>query len=647
MDDPKGVAPNIDSSALDPVIKGAVDRLLARQADDGHWIFELEADATIPAEYIMLNHYLDEINDPLEQKIAAYLRNKQLERGGWPLFHDGGFNMSASVKAYFALKLAGDAPEAPHMVKARNAIRARGGAAEVNVFTRIALALFRQIPWRATPVSRVELLLLPKWFPWNIYKMSYWTRTVMVPLLVLTSLRPAARNPRAVNIDELFLTPPAESPFRLANPTGHILGSIFIAFDRLIFPFQRFIPGFATQRAVKHAMAFIDERLNGQDGLGGIFPAMVNALLAYDALGYAKDDPRVVATRKAIDDLVIERDDTAYCQPCVSPVWDTALAAQALMEASSGNGVDAVVGEACDWLVGRQVLDVHGDWNEARPETRPGGWAFQYWNDHYPDVDDTAVVVMALHRDNAEKHSEAISRGAEWVLGMQSSNGGWAAFDADNDYELLENIPFADHGALLDPPTADVSARSVSMLAQLGYDRSLPAVEAGIKFLIEQQEEDGSWFGRWGTNYVYGTWSVLSALNAIGEDMDADYIRRAVAWLESRQRFDGGWGEDCATYWMEHRTETKASTPSQTAWAVLALLAAGEVNTDTVRRGIRYLVESRNAEGAWDEEFYNAVGFPRVFYLLYHGYREYFPLWALARYRNLNSSNSLRPSFGM
>jgi squalene-hopene/tetraprenyl-beta-curcumene cyclase len=516
----------------------------------------------------------------------------------------------------------------------------------VNVFTRIALALFRQIPWRATPVSRVELLLLPRWFPWNIYRMSYWTRTVMVPLLVLTTLRPAARNPRGVNIDELFLTPPNESQYRLANPTGHLLGSLFIAFDRLIFPFQRFIPKFATRRAVDRAMSWITQRLNGDDGLGGIFPAMANALLAYDALGYSKDDPAVRRTRKAIDDLVIDRGDMAYCQPCVSPVWDTALAAQALMEVDQGESNDGMV-EAANWLADRQVLDVRGDWIEARPETRPGGWAFQYWNDYYPDVDDTAAVVMALHRADPKKFSNAIERGAEWVLGMQSKNGGWAAFDADNDYELLENIPFADHGALLDPPTADVTARSISMLAQLGYNASHPDVARGLEFLRSQQEEDGSWFGRWGTNYIYGIWSVLLALNAIGEDMDAPYVRRAVAWLESRQRRDGGWGEDCATYWMEHRTVSKVSTPSQTAWAVLALLAAGEVESDTVGHGIRYLMESRNAEGAWDEEFYNAVGFPRVFYLLYHGYREYFPLWALARYRNLKSSNSLRPSFGM
>ena len=335
-----------------------------------------------------------------------------------------------------------------------------------------------------------------------------------------------------------------------------------------------------------------------------------------------------------------------YCQPCLSPVWDTALAAHALLEAGAGPDDDVLI-RASDWLKDRQILDVAGDWAVKAPDVRPGGWAFQYWNDYYPDVDDTAVVVMALHRADPERYREAIARGAEWIFGMQSANGGWGAFDIDNDHNGLQHIPFADHGALLDPPTADVSARCLSMLAQLGYARDHQVVARAIDYLRREQETDGSWFGRWGNNYVYGTWSVLCALNAAGEDMQAPYIRQAVDWLKASQSPDGGWGEDCASYWQHRRDEVKSSTPSQTAWAVLGLMAAGEVDSVAVKSGVDYLLKSPREEGKWHEEYFNAVGFPRVFYLRYHGYSAYFPLWTLARYRNLKKRNGARPEFGM
>ena len=646
MDELKGVAPEIGVETLDSVVSDAAAALLARQSGDGHWVFELEADATIPAEYIMLNHFLGEIDDDLERKLARYLRQRQGSDGGWPLFHDGEMNVSASVKAYFALKLVGDDIESPHMVRARDAILAAGGAAETNVFTRFALALFGLIPWRAAPISRVELLLASRWFPWHIYKVSYWTRTVTVPLLILTSLKPVARNPRGVRLDELFRTPPDKEKYKLPNPRGRWLSKLIIALDRTAYPLQPLIPKFLTRMGIEKALEFIAARLNGEDGLGGIFPAMVNVIMAYDVLGYPKDHPGYAQTRKAIDNLLVFKDDFAYCQPCLSPIWDTALAAHALMEAGY-DGDSRPIKSAADWLAGRQVVNVRGDWTEQRKDIPSGGWAFQYWNDYYPDVDDTAVVAMAIHRADSQTHAVGLAQGADWVVGMQSKNGGWAAFDADNEHYFLENIPFADHGALLDPPTADVTARSVSMLCQMGYERSHPVVARGLKFLAGQQESDGSWFGRWGTNYIYGTWSVLCALNAAGEDMRSPAIRKAVAWLENRQRDDGGWGEDCATYWEQRRDEVKTSTPSQTAWALLALMAAGEVGSEAVQRGISYLMATRNGDGLWQEEHYNAVGFPRVFYLLYHGYALYFPLMALARYRNLKSSNSLRPSHGM
>jgi squalene-hopene/tetraprenyl-beta-curcumene cyclase len=344
--------------------------------------------------------------------------------------------------------------------------------------------------------------------------------------------------------------------------------------------------------------------------------------------------------------LLILKDESGYCQPCMSPVWDTGLAALALMEAETPrDGANAA--RAMNWLAERQVLDVAGDWTWQRPGLRPGGWAFQYANPHYPDVDDTALVGMALDRAGDPAQRETIERAAEWIIGMQSANGGWGSFDADNTKFYLNHIPFADHGALLDPPTADVSARCLGFLAQLGYKAEHPTIARAIQFLKREQEADGSWFGRWGTNYVYGTWSVLCALNAVHEDPQQPYIRRAVEWLKGCQREDGGWGEDGATYWRERRGECKASTPSQTAWALLALMAAGEADSDAVKRGIAHLLEAPREGCAWQEPWFTAVGFPRVFYLRYHGYCRFFPLWALARYRNLMHSNDKTVHYGI
>jgi squalene-hopene/tetraprenyl-beta-curcumene cyclase len=639
-------SPAAAGDAVDAIVEQTRDALGALQNADGHWVFELEADATIPAEYIMLEHYLDEIDEAVEAKIAVYLRRVQSEDGGWPLFHDGATDLSATVKAYYALKLVGDDIEAPHMRRARAAILARGGAARANVFTRIGLALFGQVPWRAVPVMPVEIMHLPKWFPFHLSKVSYWSRTVIAPLLVLMALKPRARNPRGVHIRELFTTPPDEEARYLANATGKPLGSVFLAIDRTLRVLEPMFPAGPRRRAIERAVAFWTERLNGEDGLGGIFPAMANAVMAYDALGYAKDHPHLVTAKASIKKLLVIKDDEGYCQPCLSPIWDTALAVQAMMEAGAPRD-GASARQAAEWMAGRQILTVKGDWADWRPHVRPGGWAFQYWNDYYPDVDDTAAVGIALDRVGDPRHREAIDRAAEWVIGMQSAGGGWGAFDADNTYSYLNHIPFADHGALLDPPTEDVSGRCIGFLCQIGYKRDHPVVTRGLDYLRRTQEEDGSWFGRWGTNYIYGTWSVLSAFNAAGEDAGAPHIRRAVEWLKSRQRPDGGWGEDGASYWDEQRDACKASTASQTAWATLALMAAGEVDSAAVRRGIAFLTEGRRQGARWDEEWYTAVGFPRVFYLRYHGYAAYFPLWALARYRALTSGNAKTVAYGM
>jgi squalene-hopene/tetraprenyl-beta-curcumene cyclase len=642
----------ISVSAVDRSIDAATRALLALQRPDGHWVFELEADATIPAEYVLLRHYLAEpVDAVLERKIAVYLRRIQGEHGGWPLFRDGAFDMSASVKAYFALKMIGDPIGAPLMVRAREAIRARGGASNSNVFTRLMLALFGFISWRAVPVMPVEIMLLPKWFPFHLDKISYWSRTVIVPLLVLQALKPTARNPKGVRIDELFLEPP--ETIGLAPKAPQQKASWFWFFrgvDALLRVAVPLFPKTLRQRAIDCAKAWVTERLNGEDGLGAIFPAMANSVMMFDVLGLPEDDPLRATARKSVEKLLAVHEHEAYCQPCVSPIWDTGLTCHALLEVG-GERVAAQARKGLDWLAPKQILDVKGDWIARRPDLRPGGWAFQYANPHYPDVDDTAVVVMAMDRvqglSAASDFRASIAPAREWVLGMQSENGAWGAFDADNEYYYLNNIPFADHGALLDPPTEDVTARCVSMLAQLGETKS-EAVTRAVEYLRRTQLEEGSWYGRWGMNYIYGTWSVLCALNAAGLDHPAPEFRKAVAWLVRIQNSDGGWGEDGASYKLDYRGyEPAPSTASQTAWALLGLMAAGEIDHPAVARGIDYLSRMQGSDGFWDEPRYTATGFPRVFYLRYHGYAKFFPLWALARYRNLKNANDRSVAFGM
>jgi squalene-hopene/tetraprenyl-beta-curcumene cyclase len=641
----------IDPPGLDSAIERSIESLLSLQHADGHWVFELEADATIPAEYILLQHYLGTIEQAgypdLEQRIARYLRAAQGPDGGWPLFFGGATDISASVKAYFALKAAGDPVDAPHMARARAAILARGGARRCNVFTRILLALFAEVPWRAVPVMPVEIMLLPGWFPFHIDKISYWSRTVLVPLLVLMALRPTARNPHGVTIPELFVDPPESVRDWIAPSTASPIGHAFALLDRLLRLAEPMFPADPRRRAIERAVGFVTERLNGEDGLGGIFPAMANSLMMFDCLGYPLDHPNCVAAATALRKLVVVDGERSYVQPCVSPVWDTALACHALMEVGDAR-LKPTIRRALDWLADKQVLDTVGDWAATRPGLRPGGWAFQYANAHYPDLDDTAAVALALDRFDAARYRNAIERAAEWVRGMQSKNGGWGSFDADNVHTYLNHIPFADHGALLDPPTADVSARCVGLLAQLGTPPDDPGLATALGYLRGEQEADGSWFGRWGTNYIYGTWSVLAALNAAGMDRRAPEIRRAVAWLLAHQRADGGWGEAGDSYWsgMPHG-EAPYSTASQTAWALLGLMAAGEVDNPAVANGIGYLIANQDGDGNWDEPWYTAVGFPRVFYLRYHGYRAFFPLWALARYRRLSLANSPGVPFGL
>ena len=643
-----------NASALEKGIGSATEALMGLQRSDGHWVFELEADSTIPAEYILLRHHLAEpVDAELETKIGNYLRRVQGAHGGWPLVHDGEFDMSASVKAYFALKMIGDDVNAPHMVRAREAIHSRGGAINSNVFTRFTLAMFGVLTWRAVPVLPVEIMLLPMWSPFHINKISYWARTTMVPLMVLAALKARAKNPKGVTIDELFLQDPRSIGMTAKAPhQSRAWFLLFRSLDAVLRVVEPLFPKALRRRAIDAALAFIEERLNGEDGMGAIYPPIANIVMMYDALGHGPDYPPRASTRRALDLLLVVGEEEAYCQPCVSPVWDTTLTCHALIESGSGKAM-ASAKQGLDWLTPRQVLDFKGDWAVKAPNVRPGGWAFQYNNAHYPDLDDTAVIVMSMDRmrrwDGGRDYDAAIDRGREWIEGLQSRNGGWAAFDVDNLEYYLNNIPFSDHGALLDPPTEDVTARCISMLAQLGETaQTSKAVAAGIEYLRGTQLAEGSWYGRWGMNYIYGTWSVLCALNAAGISHQDQMLRKAADWLVSVQNGDGGWGEDATTYRLDYNGLTPApSTASQTAWALLALMAAGEVDHPAVARGIQYLLATQTKKGLWDEQLYTATGFPRVFYLRYHGYSKFFPLWALARYRNLRNTNSRAAGVGM
>ncbi|WP_244816663.1 squalene--hopene cyclase [Caballeronia sp. Lep1P3] len=647
----------VSHAALDHAVAEATDALLAAQHPEGYWLYELEADATIPAEYVLLVHYLGETaDDTLEAKIGRYLRRIQRADGGWPLFTDGAMDVSATVKAYFALKMIGDSPDAEHMQRARRAILAAGGAEKVNVFTRILLALFGVVSWRAVPMMPVEIMRLPMWFPFHLSKVSYWARTVIVPLLVLNAKRPKARNPRGVRIDEVFRNPPVNTgmPER-AGHQGRGWFTFFRVVDSVLRVADPLFPKAGRERAIDEAVRFVDERLNGEDGLGAIFPAMANSVMMYDVLGYPPEHPNRAIARKSIDKLLVideAEDGEAYCQPCLSPVWDTSLASHALLETGMPKA-RAAVARGLEWLRPLQILNVRGDWVSRRPNVRPGGWAFQFANPHYPDVDDTAVVAMAMDRAGRENGTamfdEAISRAREWVVGMQSSDGGWGAFEPENTQFYLNNIPFSDHGALLDPPTVDVSARCLSMLAQLGETpaNSEPARRA-FDYIVRGQERDGSWYGRWGLNYVYGTWSALCALNAAGVEPSDSRMKRGADWLIGIQNADGGWGEGGESYKLDYRGYEQApSTASQTAWALLGLMAAGLVEHPSVARGVDYLVRTQEAHGLWDETRFTATGFPRVFYLRYHGYRKFFPLWALARYRNLTREGQTRVTVGV
>ncbi len=645
-----------DAVALSP-LQSALERarrcLLARQQPDGHWVGELQGDTILESEYVLLLAFLGRERDERVVKAARYIVAQQTPEGGWSNYPDGPVELSVSVKAYFALKLAGHDPDASYMARARELIRELGGAAGCNSFTKFYLALLGQFPYANCPAVPPEMMLLPKWAYFNIYAMSSWTRTIVIPLSIFYAHKPVRQLPEQLGIAELFLDPP-ETPLWPHPPTRRLLTwtNFFLAVDqaykwfdrragignRESWPDSRFpMPDswFQSLRrwSVRQAADWMHAHFADSDGLGAIYPPMIYTVISLRCLGYGDDSPEMAWALKQLDDLMIEADNTLRLQPCFSPVWDTALTLNALADTGL-TGAHSAVARGARWLLEREVRRP-GDWSTLNPHLEPTGWFFEYRNGFYPDTDDTAMVLVALaktgHADT-EDGRPAADRAVKWLLGMQNRNGGWAAFDRDNDREVLTKVPFADHNAMLDPSCPDITARVLEALGNLGYRVGHPQVDHAIAFLRQTQGKPGYWLGRWGVNYIYGTWQVLTGLRSIGFDMHDPMVRRAVAWLMQVQQPGGGWGETCRSYDEPELAGQGTPTASQTAWALLGLLAAGEAQSDAVRGGIGYLLATQSPSGDWQEEQFTGTGFPKVFYLKYHMYSLYFPLMAIARY---------------
>ncbi|MCK7622719.1 squalene--hopene cyclase [Streptomyces sp. RS10V-4] len=609
----------------------ATEHLLARQDPAGWWKGDLATNVTMDAEDLLLRQFLG-IQDPAVTEAAArFIRGEQRPDGTWATFHGGPGELSTTIEAYVALRLAGDAPGAPHMATAAAWIRARGGIAASRVFTRIWLALFGWWKWDDLPELPPELIYLPKWFPLSIYAFGCWARQTIVPLTIVSAKRPVRPAPFA--LDELHTDPADPAPPR---PTARVTSwdGLFQRLDKALHLYHKVALRRPRAAAMRAAARWIIERQENDGCWGGIQPPAVYSLIALHLLGYDLDHPVLREGLASLDRFAVWREDGArMIEACQSPVWDTCLATIALADAGVPADHPQLV-KAADWMLGEQI-GRPGDWSVRRPQLPPGGWAFEFHNDNYPDIDDTAEVVLALRRvrhPDPQRIADAIDRGVRWNVGMQSGNGAWGAFDADNTSPFPDRLPFCDFGEVIDPPSADVTGHVVEMLAEVGKAHD-PRTRRGVAWLLAQQEPSGAWFGRWGTNYVYGTGSVLPALVAAGIPASHPAVRRAVDWLERVQNDDGGWGEDQRSYQDKEKWAGRgASTPSQTAWALMALLAAGERESEAVRRGVRWLVEAQRPDGSWDEPYFTGTGFPWDFSINYHLYRQVFPLTALGRY---------------
>ncbi len=618
-------------------IARATEHLISLQSPEGYWVGELQADSTLESDYIFFLHVAGQFDPERVAKLANYIRRRQLPDGGWNIYQGGPSELNATVKAYVALKLAGDSPDHPHMAAARLRIHDLGGLEQTNSYTRFYLALGGAVKWKHVPAIPPELMLPPSWFFFNLYSVSSWTRAIVVPLTILYTLRPEWPVPEYARVDELF-----------RDPSGHIPAfdwdrkiiswrNLFLSIDRL-FKLHESLPWKPFRKmSFERARKWLLEHLERSKGLGAIFPAMVNSVFALLAMGYPADDPLTARELQHLRDFEIEKGDTICLQPCLSPVWDTAIVMYSLEEAGLPPDHPALV-KAASWLLDRQIVGP-GDWQIKNKDAAPAGWAFEFQNDFYPDVDDASFVMMALQRvayPEKARLEHALRRGLDWLVSMQNRDGGWGAFDRDNDCAVLTRVPFADHNAMIDPSTADVTARVLECLGRLGWPASHPVVQRALNFLRKEQTKEGAWYGRWGVNYVYGTSGVLRMLEAFGLGPSQE-AKRGADWLCSVQNRSGGFGESCASYDDPSLKGRGASTPSQTAWGLIGLLATRSVDDPAVVSAVQYLLDEQTDEGFWTETEFTGTGFPRVFYLRYHLYRDSFPLYALAHYQNLRN----------
>ncbi len=634
---------------ISQAISSAQENLLRQQKPDGHWCGELLVDSTLCSDYVLFMHWCGEVDAQLQQRCVHHIVKRQLLDGGWNIFHGGPSEINASVKAYFALKLAGYSADAPFMQEARANIMRLGGIPQMNTFSKLYLALLGQFPWKYLPTIPVEMVLLPGWAPFHICKMSSWSRAMLVPLSIINHFKLTRVLPGEKQLHELYPLGTEQSDLRLPRSEPFwTWRNFFLRVDdvlKFLHPLLRFRP--MRGRALEEAEQWMLQRIGeGSDGLAAVFPAMLNSLIALRSLGYSKKNPIYAKAEKDFAGLFVDDAEDFRIQPCLSPVWDTAINIIALAE-SGVPPEHAALQKGADWLLKKEVR-MRGDWTVNNPHPEASGWAFEYNNIYYPDTDDTAMVLMALRLirpQDRQSLNELFRRAIGWQLSFQCKNGGWAAFDKNVTTPWLEDMPFADHNAILDPTCSDLTARTLELFGYIDFDGNHPSVRRALQYLIETQEDDGSWYGRWGVNYIYGTWQVLRGLRAIGQDMTQDWILRGRDWLESCQNDDGGWGETCATYENPATKGMGESTASQTAWAVMGICACGDLDRPSIQRGIRFLLSSQKPDGSWEEQQITGTGFPRVFYLKYDMYRQNFPLLALATYVNYRNGLGHQPSF--
>ncbi len=620
---------------LDLAIERTTEWLLKAQSSEGYWWGELEADCTLNSDYIVFHHAMGEKSSPKIPRLAVHVRHRQLADGGWSIFPNGPSDLDATIKAYFALKLAGDDPNAPHMRSARERVIALGGVESANSYTRFHLALMGAVEYDLAPAIPPELILLPRWFFVNLYEMSSWTRAIIVTLSILYGIRPKWDVAPKGYVDELFADPDRRRKAFEWDREGVTWRNFFLAMDRMMKLYERLPWKPFRALALARGKKWLLGHMEGSEGLAAIYPSIQNSIFCLHQFGYGPDDPVLREQRKHLSAHEVPDGEVIRMQPCISPVWDTAIAMVSLEEAGVNPRHPALV-KSARWLMDMQIM-AGGDWQVKNHDAAPGGWAFEFRNDPFPDVDDTAFVLMALVRvgyPDKERMNQVVRRGVAWMLSMQNRDGGWGAFDRDNNLSILNNIPFADHNAMLDPSTADVTARAAEALAKLGWPVDHPAVKGARRFLRTDQAPDGAWYGRWGVNYIYGTSGVLRAMEALGLSRSVE-CQRAANWLRSVQNPDGGFGESHHSYSDSNWKGRGSSTASQTAWGLIGLLAVSGPSDPAVRAAARFLLNTQNEDGTWDEEEFTGTGFPGVFYLKYHLYRNSFPLYALAHYRNL------------